>query len=294
MAINRRKGRFPILLLHRVSPEVCPYSDPVPPERFDDYLKCLQREGYSFVTADQLVSDDIKTGDPCCITFDDGTLDFFQYALPVLKRHQVPFIQFVPTKLIGSRNRVWTYDLFDYARNVDTDLNQSSVDKLIRELRGISINARKESLEKYKRKNESRFHMDWNEITICLESGDIGSHSRTHPDLSSLEDQNELHSEVAGSMSDLTTNCVECGYFSYPFGSCSDDSKLLCRSYYKAAFATGETLARLSNIESSRYELPRITVMNEHPCEFIFRVCGFHSLVRKTGSSWLLKRASKS
>ena len=45
---------------------------------------------------------------PCClITFDDGWIDNFENALPVLRAHQLPAVMFLPVNFIG-RRRLFT------------------------------------------------------------------------------------------------------------------------------------------------------------------------------------------
>jgi peptidoglycan/xylan/chitin deacetylase (PgdA/CDA1 family) len=43
----------------------------------------------------------------CIVTFDDGWYDNFEYALPILEKHEVPAVIFVATDYIGSSTGFW-------------------------------------------------------------------------------------------------------------------------------------------------------------------------------------------
>jgi peptidoglycan/xylan/chitin deacetylase (PgdA/CDA1 family) len=45
------------------------------------------------------------------ISFDDGYADNLQYALPLLRRHNLPAVVFVSSDMIGQRDRLWTEKL---------------------------------------------------------------------------------------------------------------------------------------------------------------------------------------
>jgi peptidoglycan/xylan/chitin deacetylase (PgdA/CDA1 family) len=51
----------------------------------------------------------------CAITFDDGWLDTYEVAFPILKRHRAPAAVFVPTGLVGTANPFWFEDLMALA-----------------------------------------------------------------------------------------------------------------------------------------------------------------------------------
>ena len=44
----------------------------------------------------------------CVLTFDDGWYDFYTYAFPILKAHQVPATAFLPTDFIGMEGWFWS------------------------------------------------------------------------------------------------------------------------------------------------------------------------------------------
>lgn len=71
------------------------------PEGFERQLLELDRRGYRFIPLADLVDDIRKRGKEgpktAVLTFDDGWIDNFTYAFPILKRHSIPATFFVTT-----------------------------------------------------------------------------------------------------------------------------------------------------------------------------------------------------
>ncbi len=93
-----------ILIYHRVGART-PTSVDLPTEQFDDQVAYLA-ESCHVVTLDQ-AADLLTAGAPpaddrpvVALTFDDGTADFVDEALPVLVRHRVPVTYYLATDFI--------------------------------------------------------------------------------------------------------------------------------------------------------------------------------------------------
>ncbi len=56
----------------------------------------------------------------CLITFDDGWLDNFTHALPILRRHELPAVIFLPVNFIGGRRLFWREALTHSVSNAVT------------------------------------------------------------------------------------------------------------------------------------------------------------------------------
>jgi peptidoglycan/xylan/chitin deacetylase (PgdA/CDA1 family) len=83
-----------ILMYHRIAitvPEEDPKRLSVPPERFAAHMKYLSDHGYATVGLDELSGspDDGRSqaGNQVALTFDDGCLDNYEHALPVLQQY---------------------------------------------------------------------------------------------------------------------------------------------------------------------------------------------------------------
>lgn len=93
----------PVLMYHHV----CPHSGlvTVSPETFEEHMAHLARRGYHALAADEflefLQGQRALTGRHVLITFDDGYLDNYVYAYPILKRYGLKATVFAITGLIG-------------------------------------------------------------------------------------------------------------------------------------------------------------------------------------------------
>ncbi len=100
--------KVPVVMLHSVSgfrPDR-PATFPVwcPPEMFEGYLAYLRRRGYTTITLRRL-HDHVAEGaplppKPIVLTFDDGYLDNWVYAVPLLEKYGFTATVFVPTDFI--------------------------------------------------------------------------------------------------------------------------------------------------------------------------------------------------
>jgi peptidoglycan/xylan/chitin deacetylase (PgdA/CDA1 family) len=104
-----------ILTLHHVRPARKDAFQPnrlleVSPEFLDDVIGGLRRAGVDLVTLDEmhrrLKEQDFRRRF-VCVTFDDGYRDNLSYALPVLKKHEVPFAIYIPTSFPDRAGELW-------------------------------------------------------------------------------------------------------------------------------------------------------------------------------------------
>ncbi|MCP5100811.1 MAG: polysaccharide deacetylase family protein, partial [Chloroflexi bacterium] len=102
-------NRLPILMYHRVAPTGDALSRyRVTPQAFEDQLRYLRESGYYTVDFDtwQTAAKN-KTplpGKAICLTFDDGYLDFYTYAFPLLKKYNFTATVFIVTECVGQTN----------------------------------------------------------------------------------------------------------------------------------------------------------------------------------------------
>lgn len=77
----------------------------IPPERFEKHLQYLREHNFDVLTLDELV-DAIKSQTALsrktvALTFDDGYLDNFTNAFPLLKKYNVPATMYITPDLVG-------------------------------------------------------------------------------------------------------------------------------------------------------------------------------------------------
>jgi len=120
-------------MYHRITePEKCnEYLEPgmyVRPETFAMHCLLLQRYFTVVSLADLVTNAAIvqNTEKPlCAITFDDGWLDFYTNAFPVLAANKLPSTVFLPTDFIGSDDWFWTDHLALLIRSYNKNRVQS-------------------------------------------------------------------------------------------------------------------------------------------------------------------------
>jgi peptidoglycan/xylan/chitin deacetylase (PgdA/CDA1 family) len=167
-------GTTPLVVLtyHAVSAQDAP--------RFERQMLALKRSATP-VFADEPLA---RPGRRVAVTFDDAFQCVFDYALPVLARHDVPATVFVPTGFLGARPG-W---MVTRGRGDDVP------DRVVTRARLERLDARRVRL---------------------------GSHSVTHPRLAQV-DARALGAEMSASrrtLEDLTRTPVRT--FALPYGSCS-------------------------------------------------------------------------
>ena len=127
---------FPILMLHRVveqTPQPNPYNLCMSQHDLARVIGFLRSSGYTMATVEDAY-DAWQRGEPidrlACLTFDDGYLDFYTHALPVLQSLQCPASVYVVTRRLNHTN---TWDAFEMpeARLLSEDL--------VREIAGCGI-----------------------------------------------------------------------------------------------------------------------------------------------------------
>ena len=94
----------PVLLYHQIAAD----DDParlVSAALLDTHLQILEEDGFTPITVSQLEAIELDGAPappkPVVITFDDGLLDFYQNAYPVLRRRGVPATMFLISGRIG-------------------------------------------------------------------------------------------------------------------------------------------------------------------------------------------------
>ena len=113
------RGLGAILMFHRVRENVDGDYAPnrgleITPSYLDAVLTHVRTAGFEIVTLDEAVTRLSSTVDRkpfVALTFDDGTRDTAQVALPILARHEAPFSVFVTTGFADRTARMWWLEL---------------------------------------------------------------------------------------------------------------------------------------------------------------------------------------
>ena len=100
------KAGIPVLMYHKIG--IAPKESQqkslwVTPERFNWQLNYLKAQGYTAVTFADLKNNSLPVK-PVILTFDDGYLNAYTDALPILKRHSMRGVFYVVYEAIGREN----------------------------------------------------------------------------------------------------------------------------------------------------------------------------------------------
>lgn len=253
------------------------------------------RKHYDIISIEEAV-DRIRKGEKfrrtaVVITFDDGYLDNFTLAYPILRKYGVPATIYLTTGLIGTSGRTWP-DLIEHAL-IETDLKRFahpdlfggkpvSIDtKTAKEYVCLAIGqslkpmpyARRmqilaevlDSLGMNGKKREmERMMLNWDEVKEMAANGiTFGSHSHTHPILSKMP-IDQAKEEIYLSKRTIEENLGrEVKHFAIPNGGkedFSDDLRDYCRAI---GFESVVTLIHgANNSKSNVYDLRRVGAMS--------------------------------
>lgn len=254
-----------ILLYHRIVDNNSEYLDkgPVVHHTIHNFIEEIQyiKINYQILSMNEVVTQ-IQAGQgfdrpTVAITFDDGYLDNYSLAYPVLKKNGVPATIYLTTSLIGTDERTWT-DQIEYALLATTN-NQFSMPELFgaqvmdiqtqQERRQVCIQLgealkmlpdlrRKEILQNIlfalgmngNNPSESRPRMmlNWDEVREMSHNGiTFGSHSHTHPILSRMTLQDAYEDILISKRTIEEQLGCEVRHFAYPNGRKEDFSEEL-------------------------------------------------------------------
>jgi peptidoglycan/xylan/chitin deacetylase (PgdA/CDA1 family) len=173
--------RVIILLYHRVSDEFRDHVT-IGIERFDQHMAYVARN-FVTVSLKEIVEGRIpkNTSKPViAVSFDDGYLDNYENAAPVLLKHQVPCTFFISTEKIRD-NKPFDHDLRALGFGLD--------------------------------------NMSWDQVRQMRDWGlHFGSHTRNHVNLAEIGDELALE-ELEGSLNDIRRELGQQQVFiAYPYG----------------------------------------------------------------------------
>src|SRR5262249_3471328 len=106
------QSKYLILCYHRVGTEGIPYYCTLPAAQFEMQMRYL-RQHYRVLSLAEMVTEIqnplAKPTQAVAVTFDDGYSDLYKYALPVLKKYEIPATIYLIADCIESGQVAW-YD----------------------------------------------------------------------------------------------------------------------------------------------------------------------------------------
>lgn len=299
-AILRRKGRAGrvlVLAYHRVcairDEATYPYDPELvsaSPEDFAWQMDFVRRH-FDPITFRHLIELEEKGLRPprraLIVTFDDGHLDNYTVAFPVLKSLGMPATIFLSTGYMGAAGTFW----FDRVAHLlcrapaglldirevgfaaelrDVPSRREAAESLLRILKRVKDRQRLEALACLEAlvpcapeaTDGGSGAMTWEQVREMQRSGiEFGSHSVTHPVLSNLEDD-ALQRELTESRRTIEAQTgTACEAFAYPVGSGAFDPRVVAATR-QAGYRLGVSYASGVNEigELDRYAIRRLHV----------------------------------
>ncbi len=307
--ISRNKVR--VLFYHRINKNGDWFG--IDTNVFEQQIKYLSRNFNLISLKDffKILNKEIIVKKPLLITFDDGYLDNYTDAYPVLKKYSAPAGLFLTTDFID--NKIWIWH--DIYRHI---VENTPLKKLEVNLNGYRYNWRFENnLEKRKvRRNihylykdlpyseriqklrdlamllkvdipehptDSYAPLSWDNIKEMSKNNiEFGSHTCTHEILSKLKNE-DAHYELLQSKKRIEEELqLKVNAFAYPNGQdgdFTDETKMLLKKCgYKIAFTT---LKGMNNATTDRFSIKRISAGVEFGDRFFSEVSGLNMIKEK-------------
>lgn len=300
-----KRGHLTILNLHRISDERDYFFDPISPQAFDDLLKYVSKH-YTVTSFNAL--DDLGKilSPPLILSFDDGYYDFYQYALPILQKYNLPCNHNIVNECASYNAVVWTQRLnyiFNHCKDHNRDLYFEISGETFKltdfnhwltfyikvfqqlllvphEIRTNVISAQEAVLGL---KPEYRM-MNWREIEDCTRyKVEIGSHTNSHDVISTINNEDQLQREIVQSKLELEAKLnVPINVLSLPNSQGNDAVCELAKKIgIRFLLHSDDKINVLKSFEDQGFnKLSRIGLIRESSPEMILRTEMFHSRLR--------------
>jgi peptidoglycan/xylan/chitin deacetylase (PgdA/CDA1 family) len=270
--LNRLRGllgvpRLTILTYHRVLPvpdaAAYPFEAMVTPRDHFEAQMALLRRRYPVLPLGEAVrclEEGTLPRRAVSITFDDGYIDNYEYAWPILEKYRIPATLFLVTGAVDGRLRFWWDEVAAILAAVRGESGTGLVrllDELL-EARNPTVRAVVDRLNAMNASDRGRAlarlrdvapagtadaappAMSWEQVREMLGAGvDFGAHTVSHVFVDELSGD-ALRDEILGSVRILGERLSQpCEFFSFPRGRASEESlRVLREAGIRAAVTT--------------------------------------------------------
>lgn len=223
-----------VVTFHRVQNTATPEGLTIGVSMFEEYCRFFKR--YFKVVPLRYLVDKLEQGAPLhrelAITFDDGYLDNFDNAAPILERYGLPATFFIVTQWMGSDVVPW----WDKAEGVQ------------------------------------HAWMTWDHVRSLQRRGfDFGAHTRTHVDLGAVGEADALE-EISGARRELERRLdTPIDLFAYPYGRESNLAEANRRLIKAAGFrCCCSCFGGLIEPGTDPFHLRRVPISSRYPSPLQF------------------------
>ena len=313
-----REPQLLVLMYHRVLPEKdsrAKIEEPgmmVTPETFRLHMQLIKQR-FDVMPLSQWITAK-HNGDKlparcCCITFDDGWVDNYEYAYPVLQEFNLPATIFLVSDMIDTNLLFWPERLahvlteiahncshkwdhhsldwlkrgdvsYDFATTPPNQEQLSEIIKLAKELQDDDIHARINTIET-ELQLDNKSHpslLSWPQMAEMCASGliEAGSHTCHHIRLNDRQSENTLMQEIVQSKSRIEKQLGQSvDSFCYPNGDYSPEAVELVKQNYLCGVTTSRGW---NTINTDEHLLHRIGVHEDISADktaFLARLSGW-------------------
>jgi peptidoglycan/xylan/chitin deacetylase (PgdA/CDA1 family) len=308
-----------VLNYHRIGDRDADLFDPdifsATGDEFNEQVAFLKKQGWlvTLEEAQAFVDGTQKERTPryrVLITFDDGYLDNYQIAFPVLRSHKAQAVFFLVTGIVGSGHVPWWDQIaflvktarqrkftLRYPAELAIDLDQNGWLASLRDILALYKTPANTDGERFlgelaenikadaELPTEQRRFLDWEEARKMLAGGmAVGSHTHSHPVLNQLNAEQQ-RDELTRSRALLQDKLnIKADSIAYPVGVTSSFSPLTeaiaeeCG--YRTAFSFHGGINRPT--QTAAYDVKRVAVSGESQLRFRMRAIN----CRVTGEYW--------
>ncbi len=265
-----------------------------------DYLRRHYRVVPLLHIADQLASGKSLDSRTVALTIDDGRRDFYQFMFPLLKEYKFPATFFAVSSFIRGEDWIWTDKVLWLSEqpNPPATLIPGKLDQVFRSLNRMRPEARNAQIQtmaasagiSIPQQAPAKYApCSWNELREMADSGlvDIGSHTVTHPILSSISDQ-ESWLELTESRRQIEEGTGrKVGSFCFPNGMPEDFRATQVQQIADAGYTCSVVASfGLVGQGADKFRLPRIGMGSKsEPIEFAKFLDGVAYYQRKLKAS---------
>lgn len=311
--------RLTVLAYHRIADPTAPgfkYDPPVvsaTPEKFALQMAYI-REHFNVVDL-EAVNTFLHHGRslpprPLLITFDDGYLDNYTHAYPVLKRHGFPAVIFLLTSRMDNPLPAWWDECAHYFHHTQRQaatlpligerdlsspaLRRAAREALVRQLKRIpeaeklaALRQTGEALQVDPPGPDPDLFMTWDHVRELVSAGiACQPHTVNHPILARVDEETQ-RCEIVGSCERIREETGQTiSAFAYPNGGVGDYTATTMRLLQQAGIRTAFTLlagpVRPQVARQHPLEIPRVYLGGRDTVErFVFKVMGLPALMER-------------
>ena len=289
--------RVSILLYHRINDKYLdhPYGSIVSKDKFKNQINFL-KNNYNISSMNdlylQIKNNYFNFKHQVVITFDDGTVDNYTNAYPLLKDLSFPATFFLLTDYVNSESVTWDWRLYEIIYNTNNldNFSKSSLSfikfsnkknllyKLVYYLKYLDPMIRNNYIDELSdlllfNKFDIKYNrsLNWNEIKeMSSKIFEFGSHGCSHTSLVN-QVSNFYFKELKISKNTIENHLSkECSYFSFPFGSKDDFNKKLINEaslLYNLCFLN---VNGVNNLTNKNFVFKRIIMEENTDLRYIF------------------------